>query len=267
MKFDEKLCDILKRLVGKAAGDTAPGADFKEICEYLQVAKMYYDVDLGEEGRYVNHRTKELVLPGKKESNKIVLFDNSKKTDLLLKYTYYYENELEYVHAYIEFEEGIRREELDEELFQFMADMVYLLVSRQNMRVMLDFAEVTDAQTGIPNVVFIRRQFEKITKVIPPGELAVLFFNLQNFRYINEVAGAKSGDEALIQYARILMGFVGEYESVCRLGGDNFVMFVRNENLDAMLAKLKAVRIENLTSAPSSCFEVSAWVGISDGKG
>lgn len=265
MEFTKAFSDALVRLIHSEADRPLVAEDYREICTLLKVSKIYYDMDLGGDQRYRDQRTKKLVMADVEQADKIILYDDGRETGMTLVYPYYYDG-AEYVHAYIEFWEGVNKEELDLGLYQFMADVIYLLVSRQNMRRMLDFAEVTDAQSGIPNVVYLGKRYEVVTRVTPPEDLLLLYINLQNFKYINEAAGAKSGDEAIIWYSRNLLSFVAEDEAVCRMGGDNFVMFIHKEHLDTVLKKLSSVTVSHLAAAPSQSFEISAWVGISECK-
>ena len=47
------------------------------------------------------------------------------------------------------------------------------------------------------------------------------------------------------------------------MGGDNFVVYLHNENLKNFLKKISTVTISKLKNAPSNRFDVVAWVGIS----
>ncbi|MBQ8956669.1 MAG: diguanylate cyclase, partial [Lachnospiraceae bacterium] len=264
MQETGKLIEGLKTLMHRASEETLDRDAYGDICERLNVSKMYYDIELGGEDRYRNLATGQLVIADEERDGKIILYDNGGETDLTLTYPYYYQG-MEYVHAYIEFPPEIKKEDLDLEIYQMMADIIYTIVSRKNMRLMLDFAEIVDPLTGIPNIVFTTRRFEEIKKDNPVEDMCVLFVNLQNFKYINETAGAKAGDEAIIQFARKVLQFVDRScESCCRLGGDNFVMVVQKRNLDAILDKLHSVKIEELENAPNQTFKVSCWVGISE---
>jgi diguanylate cyclase (GGDEF)-like protein len=262
MTMDNELLEELKELLHKAAMDTLDPEGYRELCTRLHVTKMYYDMDLGGDDRYRNHRTGELVLDIKEVDRKLVLFDSGKKSGFTKKYTYYYYG-YEYVHAYIEFEEGIREEDLDTSVYDLFADVIYLLASRQNMRQMLDHAETSDALTGIPNISFVQKKYYKLLQNVSPQELLVLRINLRNFKYVNEVAGASAGDEAVIQYSRKLIKFVEEDECVGRLGGDNFVAYIHKENLNRFLKKVSLVTIAKLKTAPDNQFDVGAWVGVS----
>ncbi|MBO4847463.1 MAG: GGDEF domain-containing protein [Lachnospiraceae bacterium] len=255
----------IRSLFRIASDEKLDNKSFTDICEHLGVAKMYYDMDLGGEERYRDHRSGNLVMAEKEADNKIILYDNGEKTDLKMTYPYYYYG-AEYVHAYIEFKEGITREDIDDNLFQFLADLIYLLVSRRNMRLMLDYAETVDALTGIPNVVFMKRQFEQITQTIPPQEFLVIRVNIQNFKYMNEVGGSLCGDEAMIKYSRMLVHLIDEDEGVCRLGGDNFAFYIHKEHMSDLIEKLNNVVLTDLKYAPGRSFEMMAWIGVSELK-
>ncbi len=264
MQETGKLIEGLKDLMHKASTESLDTDAYKEICGKLNVSKMYYDIELGGEDRYRNLATGQLVIADEESDGKIILYDSGEETDLTMTYPYYYEG-VEYVHAYIEFPVGVKKEDLDLEIYQMMADVIYILVSRKNMRLMLDFAEIVDPLTGIPNIVFTTRRYSEVTKTVAPEDICVLFVNLRNFKYINESAGAKAGDEAITQYARKVLHFVDRScESCCRIGGDNFVMFILKEHLDEMIEKLHSVKLADLESAPNQVFKVNCWIGVSE---
>lgn len=265
MILSEEISSDLQRLFKAASEERLDTDAYNDICSHLNVSRIYYDMDVGGEERYRDSRTGNLVMAEKEKDGKIILYDNGEETELKLTYPYYYYG-YEYVHAYIEFPVGIREDDLDLELLQFLADTVYLLASRRNMRLMLDFAETVDALTGIPNVMFMKREYDKRIQTVPPHELLVIRANLQNFKYLNEVGSAKCGDEAIIQYAHKIVQFMAEDECVCRLGGDNFAMFIHKEHLEDLIAKLNCVVLHDLKHAPGRIFEISAWLGISELK-
>ncbi len=262
MNISKDLIYDLNALFHSAALESIDERQYKELCQKMNVTKMYYDMDLGGEDRYRNHRTGELVIDVKEKDKKLILYDSGESGGMVKEYKYYYDS-FEYVHAYIELRKGIEEKDIDEELYSFFADVIYILVSRINMRRMLDHAEASDVLTGIPNISFVQKKYYKRLQDTRPQELLVLRMNLRNFKYINEVAGASAGDEAVIQYARKLINFVEEDEGIGRLGGDNFIVFLNKENLKRFLKKVSSVTISKLKSAPKNKFEVSAWVGVS----
>ena len=77
------------------------------------------------------------------------------------------------------------------------------------------------------------------------------------------MCGAQAGDEAIIQYSRKLLKFTEDDECAGRMGGDNFVVYLHNENIKNFLKKISTVTISKLKNAPNNRFDVVAWVGIS----
>lgn len=263
MVINNEIAAALRKLFKTASEEKQlnTGA-FNELCELCRVSKMYYDVNLGSPDRYRNYRTGNLVIEGSEIDGKLILFDNGHETGVKLTFPYFYEG-FEYVHAYIEFEKGIKKEDLDIELYDFLADIVYIATSRRNMRLMLDFSEISDAQTGIPNKIFLLHKFQKIMGEHRPEEYRVLRINIQNFNFINETAGSQAGDEAVITYARSILKMIGENEGVCHLGGDNFAAFVLKENIDSYISFLDNFTLTGLKAAPGREFKVPAWIGVS----
>ncbi len=262
MDISKELLEDIRKMIHAVAMENMDPEIYKVLCQKLNVVRMYYDMDLGGNDRYRNHRTGQLVMEVKEVENKLILFDSGEPSGLIRQYRYYFDG-YEYVHAYVEFREGIREEDVDFSVYDFLADVVYIIASRQNMRKMLDHAESSDVLTGIPNLSFVQKRYYKLLQEVPPQDLLVIRMNLRNFKYINEVAGAASGDEAIIQYARKLLRSVEEDETVGRLGGDNVILYIRKENLKKFLKKVRSVNISKLKSAPQNMFEVSSWIGIS----
>ena len=257
---NNKINNALKKLSNKATSAFLKSEDYAELCQSVNVCKMYYDIDLGYE-RYIDPRTRKLVIADNFVDNKIILYDEGKKTDLTLKYTYFYDT-VEYVHAYIEFPEGITKDELKLDIYDFLADQIFLLVSRQNCRIMLDYAENYDIQTSVPNVGYLYKFYAQQMTKAAPDKYCVIFSNLRNFKYINETGGTRTGDEVLIKFAHALVSYVDDDECVCRMGGDNFVMFIKQKNLDKFIEKLECWEITGINSAPDKTFDITAWMGI-----
>ena len=263
MLLNDELSEMVREILGKAVSKTLTNEDYRPLCERMNAARMYYDMDLGGDGRYRDIRTRQLAIPGVEKDGVIVLYDSGKPSGDTLIYTYYYEGELEYAHAYLELMEGIPKESVDHRIYGLLSDIIYLLVSRDNMRYMLTYAETMDAQTSIPNSVYIKKKFEEVIKHNARDNYAVMCLNIHNFKYINEVGSSKAGDEAIIRYAQLIATFARDDECVARLGGDNFVIFVRKERLGDMVERLRTVKLPELTNTPGRLFELSSWIGIS----
>ena len=234
--------------------------DFEGICKEMNVVKMYYDLEFDSDG----YRG---LSDGDEDPSKYRLFElyseEGVESGIIKKYTFYFETN-EYVHAWIEFRKDVKEDEIDEELCSFLADVIYILISRQNMRTMLDFSETHDAQTGIMNLKSLGAKYMQSIAHYPEVEYVVLYANVKNFKFINDRGGVHLGDLAIAKLAQKLQEFIREDEGVCRVGGDNFAMYVRRDNLDVILNRLKIVQVDGLMGLRNNSHRFSFRVGVSD---
>jgi diguanylate cyclase (GGDEF)-like protein/PAS domain S-box-containing protein len=98
------------------------------------------------------------------------------------------------------------------------------VTDRRSFEAELRFLADHDALTGLPN----RRRFhDELQRHLAftgryGGEGAVLLFDLDNFKYLNDTQGHKAGDQYLVSLARVLTERLRQTDVVARLGGDEF---------------------------------------------
>ena len=80
-------------------------------------------------------------------------------------------------------------------------------------------------------------------------QVALLFMDLDNFKYVNDSLGHDSGDRLLVEVARRLQGRLRPADTVARLGGDEFVVLLE-EVEDAEEVLQAAERISSALAAP-----------------
>ena len=120
-----------------------------------------------------------------------------------------------------------------------------------------------DALTGLPNRTLLaersRQAIEMAQKNYSP--LAVIFLDLDHFKHINDSLGHSVGDALLVAIAKRLRALVRENDTVCRLGGDEFILLLPGANAQGaervanklLEASRKPYQIDTheLTMAPS----------------
>lgn len=124
-----------------------------------------------------------------------------------------------------------------------------------------------DALTGLPNRVCFTEQLQRAVEENRPAGpmLALLFFDLDGFKFVNDSLGHQAGDELLIQVGeRLNRILVDPAEQLFRLAGDEFVIVAdRVERLN-QLPKL-AERILAEFQDPFIVTNEKAFVGASIG--
>ncbi|WP_028117488.1 EAL domain-containing protein [Ferrimonas senticii] len=86
----------------------------------------------------------------------------------------------------------------------------------------------TDGLTGLPNRSYLQANIEGFLSQQQP--FALLLFDLDNFRQLNDAVGHSSGDELLKQVAARLKQHVATATMLYRIGGDEFALLVPAAN-------------------------------------
>lgn len=129
----------------------------------------------------------------------------------------------------------------------------------------LRFAASTDPLTGLLNRRGLREYMQTLT-----GEsfetLHILAIDLDNFKEINDRFGHDNGDLVLEHCAKILREEAKEYGVVARVGGDEFIVVLRdvNSKVDAVsIAESLRQALRNNSTADGQTEKVNASIGIS----
>ena len=123
-----------------------------------------------------------------------------------------------------------------------------------------------DTLTGLPNRAMLRDQVEDAFRNARSDQkMAFLFLDVDNFKDVNDTLGHSVGDELLVEIAKRLREQSHPGDLVSRHGGDEFVMMLRDCDVDraAMTADgildalLRPVHVNGLS------LPVTASIGIS----
>ncbi len=102
-----------------------------------------------------------------------------------------------------------------------------------------------DSLTNLPNRILLSEQLTRlILQANRAGRIfAVVCFDLDHFKQINELFGERLGDQLLLEIANRLHGAVRDGDTVGRLGGDEFVILMTNlkdqQGMEIALARLR----------------------------
>ena len=115
----------------------------------------------------------------------------------------------------------------------------------------LEHQALHDPLTGLPNrALFLDRLGHALERSERSGRRsAVLFLDLDNFKYVNDSLGHDAGDELLVEVGRRLPRSLRAGDTAARLGGDEFVVLLE-EIEDEAEARTIALRVAEGLDAP-----------------
>jgi diguanylate cyclase (GGDEF)-like protein/PAS domain S-box-containing protein len=88
-----------------------------------------------------------------------------------------------------------------------------------------------DGLTGLYNRSYILEELERLVSRVKRNEntsCALLYIDLDNFKYVNDTLGHAAGDRLLTEVAAILDRRTRKSDLVARLGGDEFVVIIHD---------------------------------------
>ena len=124
----------------------------------------------------------------------------------------------------------------------------------------------TDLLTGLPNRLMMTQRVDFALRMAERdgGSFAVLFVDLDRFKNINDSLGHLFGDRVLVEVARRIQGCLRQVDTLCRLGGDEFLLLLHKA--EAAAAEMVARRVIEALSQPFQMeelqFSVSCSIGV-----
>lgn len=124
-----------------------------------------------------------------------------------------------------------------------------------------------DKLTGLLNRdAFERRAQQLITIFVPlQTTITMYYFDLNNYKQITRVHGISAGDEALINFSRLLTETFTDTELVARLVDDEFVVLCICEPIANSLEKLAAA-VKDYNAAISPHLNIEYTVGVASSQ-
>jgi diguanylate cyclase (GGDEF)-like protein/PAS domain S-box-containing protein len=125
-----------------------------------------------------------------------------------------------------------------------------------------------DPLTNLPNrQLFSERMRHALQRAQRHGLLvALLFLDLDQFKYVNDTLGHQIGDRLLAEVGKRLSGLMRAEDSVARMGGDEFTVILEQLNASDD-ARLVAQKVLDAVSQPmmidDHALQVSASIGVS----
>ena len=112
----------------------------------------------------------------------------------------------------------------------------------------------TDSLTHLAN----RRSLENVSDYD-----TVILGDIDHFKIINDLHGHDLGDSVLVEVSKVLKDFVRDSDLVCRWGGEEFVILLKNCNDEDAYKKAVKLKDEIARLGNKFGFEITMSFGIS----
>jgi diguanylate cyclase (GGDEF)-like protein/PAS domain S-box-containing protein len=150
----------------------------------------------------------------------------------------------------------------------FIICMARDITEKRALENKLEQAALYDHLTELPNRALILRQLKKAIALADRHQttLALLFFDLDGFKKINDTLGHKAGDLLLQVVAKRLVQAIRDVDYVGRLGGDEFLIILQDvgalENAQKIVDKLCAHIAQPCQLNNEESVDIRASIGI-----
>jgi diguanylate cyclase (GGDEF)-like protein len=109
-------------------------------------------------------------------------------------------------------------------------------IERKRYQVQLEHQANYDALTGLPNRNLLHdRLRQAVYAQRTPRAIAVVFIDLDHFKFVNDSLGHSTGDKLLKGMAERLRSVLREGDTVGRVGGDEFVLILNDQSNEEVI--------------------------------
>ena len=116
----------------------------------------------------------------------------------------------------------------DIKLMEFVSQQIATAIERKQGEEKLKFLSLYDYLTKLPNrVLFYDRMKQEIAYARREGKkCSLMFLDLDNFKEVNDKFGHDIGDQVLQGVAKRFRKLLRKTDTICRLGGDEFIILL-----------------------------------------
>ncbi len=136
-----------------------------------------------------------------------------------------------------------------------------LIAVMETLHVSWEFRNI-DSLTGIWNQRRIIKYYGKMHSRGQLDDYCCIFQNVRDFKYINQKIGDKHGDLIMRIYANQVRDYLKGNGHIGRMGGDNFLVYIKRDHLPAYLDFISGVKITVDVNGEPTLIIVRARCGI-----
>ena len=153
------------------------------------------------------------------------------------------------------------------ELARWFGDAAALALDNAQIRARLEHLAHTDSLTGLYNHRYfherLRSELHRAGRA--HDRVALMMFDIDDFKRVNDVCGHGEGDNVLQLLGEILKGVVRDSDTVCRVGGEEFAAILPSCGPDDALGLATRLKEALLRSPTETVADTTVSIGIAFG--
>lgn len=110
----------------------------------------------------------------------------------------------------------------------FIYGAISEITNRKLKEIEINHLSYYDEVTGVPNRRYFMKEAGRLVRESVDSNIAFIFIDLDNFKYVNDTYGHDYGDELLLEFSRMILEMKIENSFLARYGGDEFVIVKNN---------------------------------------
>jgi len=147
--------------------------------------------------------------------------------------------------------------------------MLSAKIIMEDTEIRLHRLAMTDHLTGVLNRRGLLEEFDRIKKRSPASDryVALVLFDIDHFKKINDKYGHQSGDAVLVHFCTMAQRVIGDRGLFVRMGGEEFALVAEVESPSSTVTLAEAIRSnlrQSKITARGESIEVTTSVGISE---
>ena len=165
------------------------------------------------------------------------------------------------------YDRNIRFTENDENILEFVSHQISMAIKRKMDRQEIEKKAYYDQTTGLTNKILFNDRLEQSIYDAKRNstQIAILFLDLDNFKYVNDTMGHSAGDALLKIVSRRLQKSLRKTDTVSRWGGDEFTIILPkikdNEDIRTLCKRILNEDLSNVV-IDNQELRITASIGI-----
>lgn len=149
-------------------------------------------------------------------------------------------------------------------IFMFLALLCYIILMQQKSKKKLEWLAYKDALTGADNLNRLKIASQDLFKKRPDMQYAVVQFDIDNFKYINDMFGYTEGNHTLQNIVELMNANLQSEELVARVSNDYFALVLLYHGEAQLVQKMEKLctALNSLNDTTNRRFELVISIGV-----